>query len=265
MKDKKSNKKSNAKIYITFIIVLVILYSVGYAAGTLVAKAEKNGSMDTMLATLKDSLTFIIPPLFPSLAVIFMITVLVLFLSCRKMYKKLQDHPEDDDLWDTLEEKLNCPLILANVMQITDVFFFACIIWLAEATSYGNNGGYETAILVADVISFIVVLIVGLFITKGTVDLEKKLNPEKQGNVFDFHFNEVWLASCDEGQKLITYQAAYKAFQNTNAACAILWILAFMGMFIFKTGIFPVLYICIIWLVNNVSYMLRAAKLERRK
>lgn len=264
MKDKK-NGKSNKKIYITFIIILAISYGVGYAAGTLVGKAEKNGGMDTMLAILKDGLTFITPPLFLSLAVIFLIVVLIIFWSCKKMYKKLQVHPEDDDLWDTLEEKLNYPMILANVMMIMDVFFFACITWLAESTSYGNNGGYEAAILVADVILFVVVLIVGLFITKGTVDLEKKLNPEKQGNVFDFHFNEVWLTSCDEGQKMITYRAAYKAFQNTNAACFILWIFAYMGMFIFKTGVFPILCICIIWLINNLSYMLRAAKLEKRK
>ena len=60
MKDKKSNKKSNARIYITFIIVLVILYNVGYVAGTLVGKAEKNGDLDTMLATLKNNLIFVI-------------------------------------------------------------------------------------------------------------------------------------------------------------------------------------------------------------
>lgn len=264
MKDK-NTEKNNKKIYITFIVILVILYRIGYAAGTLVAKGEKNGSLDTLLATLKNNLIFVMPPLFLVLAIISLIAVLVLFWSCKKMYKKLQNHPEDDDLWDTLEEKLNSPMILANIMMIVDVFFFSCIIWLTESTSYGNNGGYEVAILVADIISFVVVLIVGLFITKGIVDLEKKLNPEKQGNVFDFHFNEVWLASCDEGQKLITYEAAYKAFQDTNAACMILWILAFMGMFIFKTGIYPILCICIIWLVNNVSYMLRAAKLEKRK
>ena len=97
------------------------------------------------------------------------------------------------------------------------------------------------------------------------IKLIQKLYPEKKGDPTSLKFQEQWLASCDEGQKLITYQAAYKAFQNTNAACIILWILAFVGMFILKTGVYPILCICIIWLINNVSYMLRAAKLERRK
>lgn len=261
----KKNKENDKKIYLIFIAVMIVLYGAGYLVGKLVAKGEKSGSLQPMIDALKENLTVVVPPLFLLLAVASLIAVCILYLSCRKMYQSLQANPKDDDLWDTLEEKLNQPMILANVMQIADVFFFGCIICISELNTYGKNGGYEAAILIIDIILFVVILVAGMLIPKGVVDIEKKLNPEKEGNVFDFKFSEVWLSSCDEAQQQLTYKAAYKAFKDTNTTCIVLYILAFIGMFLFKTGIYPILCICIIWLVNNLSYMLRAAKLERRK
>ena len=39
----------------------------------------------------------------------------------------------------------------------------------------------------------------------------------------------------------------------------------FIFTFLFKTDIMGFVYVCMILLVNNVSYMMRAAKLERRR
>ena len=41
----------------------------------------------------------------------------------------------------------------------------------------------------------------GPLIAKLVVDLEKKLNPEKKGSVFEMQFQKTWLESCDEAQK----------------------------------------------------------------
>lgn len=261
----KSNRKSDKKIYITFIVVMAVLYGAGYLVGRLVARGERDGSLETVLGVLKDSLTTVVPPLYFVLAVIFLIVVCILYISCKKMYKTLQGNPEDDDLWDCLEDKLNQPLILSNVMAIMNLFFFGCVLWMVEFNSYGKSGGYDTAIVISDCVLFFVILVAVMLVPKGIVDIEKKLNPEKEGNVFDFKFNEVWLSSCDEAQKLITYKATYKAFVDTNIACIVLYILTFLGIFMLKTSIWPMLNVCVIMLVNNLSYMLRAAKLERVK
>lgn len=260
----KNKKKTNKKIYITFIVVMAVLYGAGYLVGSLMAKGERNGSLKTMLEVLKKSMTVVVPPLYLVLAVASLIVVCILYLSCKKMHKNLQENP-DDELWDCLEEKLNQPLILSQVMTIANLFFFGSVIWMAEFMDYGQNGGYEKILLAADIVLFFVILICGgMLIPKGIVDIEKKLNPEKEGDVFDFKFNEVWFSSCDEAQKLIVYQATYQAYKNTNLTCVVLYVLTFIGMLAFKTGIFPMLCVFIVMLVNSLSYMLRAAELERR-
>lgn len=259
----KSNKKDDRKIYITFFVVMAVLYGAGYLVGKFIARGEKSGSLEAVLEVLKNRLLVIVPPFYFVLAIAFLIVVCVLYMACRRMYQRQQEHPENDDLWDSLEDKLNWPLILSNTMQIINIFFFGCVIWLAEFNSYGRNGGYEMVIVIADSALFFVILAVGMLIPKGVVDIEKKLNPEKQGNVFDFQFNEVWLSSCDEAQQMLTYKAAYKAFMDTNYVGIALYLITFLGMFIFKKGVSSMLCVCIIMVVNNLSYMLRAAKLER--
>jgi hypothetical protein len=104
-----------------------------------------------------------------------------------------------------------------------------------------------------------------IIISKVTVDLEKKLNPEKQGSVFDMRFAKKWEASCDEAQKQIMCKSAYAAFQAANMTCLILWWIAVVIQIFANTGGFPVTCICAIWLVLNVTYSRTAMKLQRYK
>lgn len=125
--------------------------------------------------------------------------------------------------------------------------------------------GYQSAMWVIAVAMFVITMAIEILIPKLTVDIEKKLNPEKRGNALDFQFRKVWMSSCDEAERLIVYRAGYQAFLSTNVVCLILCIVTFIFTFLFKTDIMGFVYVCIILLVNNVSYMMRAAKLERRR
>lgn len=83
--------------------------------------------------------------------------------------------------------------------------------------------------------------------------------------VFASEKNPNRMSSCDEAERLIVYRAGYQAFLSTNVVCLILCIVIFIFTFLFKTDIMGFVYVCMILLVNNVSYMMRAAKLERRR
>ena len=84
-------------------------------------------------------------------------------------------------------------------------------------------------------------------------------------NIFDKDFNKEWLASCDEAQKLMIYEAAYKAFQATQMTCMVMWILALMGMMMFGIGIMPSVCVFIIWLTLTISYCVACRNIEKRK
>ena len=98
------------------------------------------------------------------------------------------------------------------------------------------------------------------------VDQVRRMNPEKQGSVYDVHFNKKWLASCDEAEQKQIGQAAYKAYHTVDVACPFLWMTMVLLNYAFDFGLLmPAFTVCLLWLLLNVTYSLEAIRLSRRK
>ena len=61
------------------------------------------------------------------------------------------------------------------------------------------------------------------------------------------------------------YKSAYAAFQVANMSCLVIWAIVVFIQFFLHTGVFPVICICAIWLVLNVTYSRTAMKLLKYK
>lgn len=180
---------------------------------------------------------------------------------------------DDELIIDAIERRLNIALLWNNLLMIYSFLFFALVIYtsgiidLAERIAQ-NPANLEMLQVIAFLGSFPTLLagiIFNLVIYKCVVDLRKKLSPEKQGSIFDFRFDKKWEASCDEAEKQAMYKAAYKAFQATNMTCIVVWLIALLAQIIVQTGVFPVVCVCTIWMVLNVSYSMTAMKQGRQK
>jgi hypothetical protein len=258
-KQKKISNKSNQKILLIFIILLAASLVGGFMFGRLMARAEGNVTLVNFACAAKEYFISAIPVVFIIVSVLEMILPLVSFLKCHTMYKKLQDDKENDELWDTLEERLNRPLMLTNAFFMVLVcLFFCCLV-------IGYRRDYPSSLYFTIYLLFAATSVMEILIVTWIVNMEKKLNPEKQGNVLDVGFQKEWLDSCDEAQKMMVYQAGYVAFLSTNITCLILMVAAFVCAFSFRTNLTALVFVCIIWFVNNMSYMIRATKLEKRK
>jgi hypothetical protein len=255
----KQNNKANQRIVISFFIILAASLTGGFFVGRLLSGAEKTDTLVNFACAVKDFCNGAFPVLFLIAALLGIVLPLASFLSCNILYKKLQNDKENDALWDILEERLNRPLVLANTFFMVILCLFFCVLIT------GIRGNDLSALFKLDFLLFVVSCFVEMLILKLTIDIEKKLNPEKQGNVLDVKFQQNWMNSCDEAQKMIAYKAGFRAFQTTNTACLILILASFICSMAFQTDLVSLLFVCVIWFVNNLSYMLRAAKLEKRK
>jgi Protein of unknown function (DUF3169) len=180
---------------------------------------------------------------------------------------------DDEVIVDAIEGRLNIAMFWNNLLMIYSFLFFALvfhtsgIIDLAERIAQ-NPANLEMLRVISFLGSFPTLLagiIFNLVVYKCVVDLRKKLSPEKQGSIFDFRFDKKWEASCDEAEKQAMYKAAYKAFQATNMTCIVIWLIAFLAQIVMQTGVFPIVCVCAIWLVLNVSYSITAMKQAKRK
>ena len=95
--------------------------------------------------------------------------------------------------------------------------------------------------------------------------LMQKRDPKKKGDPSSFNFDKRWLASCDETEKLVIYQAGYKAFNSMQVIMIIGIIFSIFGKVQFGTGDFPLILLGCMWMVGMLNFGIWKMKGLRKK
>ena len=152
-------------------------------------------------------------------------------------------------------------MMFANLMTVLNFFFFSASVEVAEHTAFG--GQYGVVLFPICLATFVLGFVWTIWVTNWVVRLEQQLNPEKRGNVFDTKFQKQWIASCDEAEKQKVYQAGFRGYRAGATACMVLWVVAVFAQLWAGTGVFPVLCVCLIWLVMMSASMIESIRLEK--
>lgn len=255
--NRKPEKEKDKKIFIKYLVMLIICFILGMGCGGAARfLGDMAGYSEDTFGTLASILEYMVPVIF----IVGNISIFLISLFIYRKAKKMGDmwDGEDEDLIDELERLQNYPILLSNIVLICNFVFFAINIELT--TDQIKSGG--SLLFWINIVVFLVSYGLEMIITKLVYELEKKLNPEKKGNVFDMHFNKKWLESSDEAQKQIIYKSAYSAYQAANKACVVLCAIAVTAQLCLGTGVFPIVCICTIWMVLVVANVRMTMKLE---
>ena len=90
-----------------------------------------------------------------------------------------------------------------------------------------------------------------------------KLNPEKSGNIFDMHFRRDWENTSDEAELIMIAKSSKKGFMTGIKAGFVMWILTFMSMFAFDTGVMPIVAVGLVLIVMYVAYCREFVRLQK--
>lgn len=247
------------KIYIKFIIVCICALIGGFLCGFIGAFIGDHYS-GNIVDGIQNLMSVCVP-------VIFIGANVIVYAICFSNYfkaKKLADEWDgwDEEVIDEAEKKLGIALAPSNILTVVNFFFYAAMMYISEL-GVDDLGNIEMGVLGIGV--FIVSIVLMTVLQKLVIDLLKKINPEKEGNVFDTEFNKKWVDSCDEAQKQMIFEASYIAYKATNMVCMVMWAISLITMLTFDTGIFPVFCVSVIWLTLITSYTIACHKLEHKK
>ena len=159
-----------------------------------------------------------------------------------------------EDPIDQAESRLNWVLLFASVAMVLDFF-------LLTTSSYSQ---FPFGALIG-VGAFLVIAAAIMIIQQKTVDLTRRINPEKQGSVYDVKFQKKWIDSCDEAEKKQIGQASYRAYRVTGNACLVLWVVLLILDFTFGIGVLPASVALLLWGILQVSYILECIRLSKRE
>lgn len=261
-KDKK-NEKTSKKV-IRFAVIMFVSFIAGALFSLLVSFAEDKGiDFSAIFNNIDNYAVYALPWLFVGILIIGGGICLAYYLKAKKDFAKWDG--EDEDSISKIELMLSKVAVISNIALILDYFLIAVWMYFSDSEAVtvpdkiiGINSIISMAI-------FFIIMIFVIVIQRCCVELEKKINPEKRGEVLDTNFQKDWEASFDEAEKIMAGKAAYKSFKLTNGTCGALWLISVIGNLVFDFGIVPTLFVTIIWLISSVSYQVEAIKLENKK
>lgn len=177
---------------------------------------------------------------------------------CKKI---LETEDEECDRWEYEEEKSSAWGVTVNTLSMV-----LCVLVLSAGYSAryidGNHGSYLIVCLV-----FLACYAYDGFWQVRYIKVIQSAYPEKQGDPASLKFQQQWLESCDEAEKEIIYQSAYKSYIRVGQWIPALLLVTMLGQLFLNTGVLAIVVVAIIWLVVTVTYVrscvkLRAAKLR---
>ena len=245
---KRDNRKALPKYLLILFVAAIFGGVLGFAAGWV-----GHDNLSEVIATaVADGLTAAAPWALLGTSVVSLALILWLYRAAKALFTGWDG--EDEAVMDRADEKLNWALLLTAAQMVLDMFFFAV------AQSAHNM----TALW--SVLFFLVSIFLLVFAQQKIVDLTRRMNPEKQGSVYDTKFKKKWFESCDEAEQKQIGQAAYKAFNVVSTACPILWLALLVLSYAFNFELLmPTFIVCFIWLLMQVSYCLECIRLGKRK
>ncbi len=165
------------------------------------------------------------------------------------------DGGDEDETSEAVDAALSRVLLLSAVQLLLNFFFMAafCI--------YGIDGGIGALSLVG---VFLVSCGLVIFAQQKTVDLEKRMNPEKHGSVYDTKFQKKWMDSCDESERRQIGQACYRAYIVTSRVCLEVWMVLVILSLVFEMSLLPVFVLLLVWGVMQVTYTLECIRLSKK-
>lgn len=252
-KNNEKIKKDNKKAIPKFLLILLVCAVIGGFCGYYSVALGESNMRDAISNYLYEFLRIITPYISIISFVVFVLPAYIIYRKALKLADSWDGESEETP--ESIDKKLNCTVLLISIAMIVGFFGLSCILMV--------NCGIGGSLLAF--FSFIVVELLISVIQQKTVDLTRRMNPEKQGSVYDTKFEKKWYESCDEAEKRQIGEAAYYSFRITSKSCIILWCVALFAHIVFDTGIFPVILVLVLAGISQISFIMKAMKLDAGK
>lgn len=254
------SERSEKKIFLKFILIMIAATIGGAVLGMIGVNLDSEKFIEVCRSI----------PIGVSKAVfaIFLLENLIFFGLSLKKYldaAKIYRQSSDDDACDDVERMLDYPMLYSNIALVINFMMFSLCVWCSDRALERGSEKWFFILSLGGIAVFVFSMVWEMLIQFLVVKLVKEMNPEKKGSIFEMNFQKKWEESSDEGQKLILYKSGYKAFVRMRTACIIMWMIAFLSQMFLKTGVLPVIIVCIIFLIGIVSFTAESMRLEHPK
>lgn len=252
MNEKSENRKALPKFFVTMALSLLG----GGVLGFVIGCSRIFGLEAAALAEgLSAALSAVTPWGIPVTSLLTLGCCFLLYRSAAKQYAAWGGGDEDETS-ESIDVLLSWMLLLSALQLLFNLFFLAafCVYYLdGEVSALAHVG------------VFLLSCGLVIFAQQKAVDLERRMNPEKHGSVYDTKFQKKWLDSCDESERRQMGEASRRAYMVTTRLCLGLWLVLVILSMVFEMSLLPVFVLLLVWGTMQVTYTLECIRLGRGK
>lgn len=199
--------------------------------------------------------------IFPGLLLITVLSIIlqeIYYSRLKNICNSLADADDEEfDELDYKEKKTGAMLMTSNLLS-----YIGGIVLLA----FGYSMDYlHHSIALGTCLIFLICVFYDGIMQARYIKLLQKTHPEKKGDVSSMKFQQQWLESCDEAEKEVIYQSAYKAFSFTSKCLSFLLLLTMLSHLFFHTGVLAILVVGITQIILSLTYNRSCVKLKEVK
>lgn len=253
-------KQENKKAMPKFILIVILSLALGGALGVALVFLNLENFGDALNAAALFFTNHVAPWLIIALPVAQLAVCLPIYFSAKKQLAAWDG--EDEAVSGEAEARLSVCIWITGLCTVAAFFLLA-----AMFAGFVDNAGTErmmpAPLFFGGLAAFLADLFVPMILQQKLVDLTKRLNPEKKGSVYDTKFQKKWYDSCDEAERAIIGQCAFKAYQAMCRVCLGLWAVFALGGMFFNWGFLPALAVCVVWGAGQSAYAYWTLKLSR--
>lgn len=251
------------KSFYRYLGVTVISAFIGGAGGYI---AIQSRYLDWNFGWLLKLLPTILCTLFLCALLIIVIVSILKYFKSKKLVTLSND--EDEEIYLLADKELSMVSSLNSVGTVLGMIMMGLVIpmmsyWERSDSSFLST--YSILLGMITVLFFIIYVVLSTCLQVKTVDLIKKIYPEKKGYALEKKFEKIWLESADENERKIIGEASYYSYRLTQKVLSYVMVVAlFIGMFQPDSYLFVIL-IGIGWLTQTISYLRKVRELEFKK
>ena len=250
---KASDKDLNRKAFPKFLLLVGGGALVGFCAGLASGVLRGLNAGEWASVRLPALLGTIAPWGIPVSSVILLGICLAQYRSAKTLCDRWDG--EDETAPEEADRRLNVVLLCSSLAMILDFLF------LGMGVLY-TDGAIVASITVAEMLVSVALVVLA---QQKTVDLTRRMNPEKQVSAYDRKFQKKWYELCDEAERAQIGQASYRAFRAVNVFCPFLWLALLLLSYVFPIGLLPMVSVLAVWAVLEVTYILECMRLSGKR
>ena len=250
-------RQENKKALPKFILIVVLSLALGGVLGFALVTLNLQDFQGVLGGAGLFFTNHVAPWLLIALPVVELAVCLPIYFSGKKQLAAWDG--EDESVSNKIEAKLSVCLWVTGLCTVAALFLLS-----AMCAGFVGNAGTErmmpAPMFFGGLTAFLADLFVPMVLQQKLVDLAKQLNPEKE---YDPKFQKKWYDSCDEAERALIGQCAFKAYRAMCYTCLALWLVFLLGGMFFDWGFLSALAVCIVWGAGQSVYSWWCLKLDR--